>query len=136
MNKKKNRSCFSTFFWLGIVVVLVICLGTALLVIVGGGFSAPTPVLTYHDMAIIKCQEFGKNKLLNPSTAFFPAVSDPNVQAAPSRNHSNTYDVSSWIDSKNGYGEWVRNYYDCTVEYDNDGKWHLRQFDFGLLVRP
>lgn len=70
--------------------------------------------------AWVICQEFVERKLTSPSTADYPWDYRDKVEVVG----TNTYLVTSYVDSQNGFGATVRSTFSCKVKQDGDS-WEL-----------
>ncbi|WP_394749576.1 hypothetical protein [Spongiimicrobium salis] len=66
----------------------------------------------YEDAAF-NAQRLIKNKLKTPTTAKFPA----SFQATVNKNVKGNYEVSSYVDSQNGFGAMVRTNWSAEIRY-------------------
>lgn len=73
-------------------------------------------------MAYVISQNFVKTKLVAPSTAKFPSLSDVKV----TKSGECKFTVIGYVDSQNSFGAMLRTIYSADVRYDRQsGKWAL-----------
>ncbi len=102
--KKKKVWKIVLFAFLGLIAI------TFLASLMGGDSNATTErgrqiVEGTSDFDVyVKAQEIVEKALQSPSTADFPPTSDAVVE----RRADNTYKVSSYVDSENGFGATIR----------------------------
>jgi len=79
-----------------------------------------------HDTlsSFVVSQSFIKKRLKAPSTAKFATIVDDGVSIKNTKNC--THVVKAFVDSQNGFGAMIRNYYQVTMTYEKDtNRWHL-----------
>jgi len=78
------------------------------------GISAAEDALNKTKAEIFaKSQAYVSLFLKAPSSAKFPAISDPGVLITSLGN--GVWKVSAWVDAQNSFGVFIRNWYSCTV---------------------
>jgi len=71
---------------------------------------------------------FVKKRLKAPSTAKFASIVDDGVSIKNRRKC--THKVKAFVDSQNGFGAMIRNYYEVTMTYEKDtSKWYLDKIE-------
>lgn len=80
-------------------------------------------------MAYVQAKNFVSSVLKSPSTADFPFLGGGTSVG------SNTYRVTSYVDSQNGFGAMIRSNYDITLEYTGGNaadqrNWKVIDFTF------
>lgn len=77
-------------------------------------------------MAFVMSQNFVKQRLKAPGTAEFPFITDREVRVGVAPNC--TFDVSAYVDAKNGFGASIRNRYTAKMSYDTATRmWRAEQ---------
>jgi hypothetical protein len=103
-----------------ILLIIVVCLvGVIFTQNSGGGEKASKPDGT---TAYLMCQEFVERRLKSPKTAEFARQSE----SAISSLGGDTYTVTSYVDSQNGFGALVRSAYVCKIHYEGSDQWKLQ----------
>ena len=71
-------------------------------------------------MAYVMSQNFVKQRLKSPSSAQFPSTVDRDVVIRPIAGCN--FEVSAYVDAKNGFGAPLRSYYSAKMSYDRASK--------------
>lgn len=84
--------------------------------------SRPKPPYLPSDTdAFVMCEQFVTDRLKAPKTADFASMSNSSISSL----NSDTYTISSYVDSQNGFGAMVRTKFICKVKYVGNEKWRL-----------
>jgi hypothetical protein len=75
------------------------------------------------------CKSFVTDQLKSPSTAEFPSMREKGVAIEQDRGVENQFNISGYVDSKNGFGAMIRTKYYCEVYYGK-GDWTLFDLSF------
>jgi hypothetical protein len=100
-----------------LLIVLVCIIGFALTQNSGGGESKPDGTTAFY-----MCQTFVERRLKAPKTADFASKGDSSILDLGSE----TYKITSYVDSQNSFGALVRTKYFCKVHYKGDDQWQLQ----------
>ena len=105
LGDKERKGCLGC---LGLIVIIIII--SVLIVSCGSDKKEPENIkLTVFLWSEIEV----KNNLKSPATAKFPLDYENKVSDLGDGN----FKVSSYVDSQNGFGATIRNYYICDVKY-------------------
>ena len=70
------------------------------------------------------CKQFVEKRLRAPATASFQNIYEATVSGP--LGGVEEYEVTSFVDSENGFGAKLRSNYVCTVEHKDGKNWHLK----------
>ena len=76
--------------------------------------------------AAIIAQDYVRDTLKSPSSAKFESIN----RATITRQGSDKYTITSWVDSMNGFGAVIRTRYTVQVRDNGNGKWSLLSHSF------
>lgn len=114
-----------------ILLILLVCAFGAMVVI--DFLPENTTTADPCDISYLKANRFVKESLKSPSTAEFPSRSEHSVINLG----NNTCEVSSYVDSQNGFGAEVRSNWTATVQSDGGSNWTLSTLVIdGEQIRP
>ena len=116
-----------------IVVILFIVLGGWFMCSGScGGKKDPNAYKTQDNstMAASMSHQYAKDLLKAPDSAKFENVFDAKAANRIRKLEDNKYLVRTYVDSQNGFGAMLRNYYTCTVQQTGEDNWKLIIINF------
>lgn len=107
----------------GCVVLIVLVVGALIVGTIAMALFGPRTPEHSTAAAFVTCNQFVENRLRAPGSTKFPYVTEATIQTLGDAD----YEVSSYVDSQNGFGALLRSKYTCAVTYELDSKqWRLR----------
>lgn len=88
--------------------------------------EVPKPDVGSDWDAYFVAQSFVEKRLVSPSTAKFPTISQISVR----NDDWNRWIVTGYVDSQNGFGAMIRTKYQAVLRYVGDEKYRLENLDF------
>jgi hypothetical protein len=80
--------------------------------------SSSSSTDTNKFLAYSYAEDFVKQKLKSPSTAEFPGTFEKDKHITELGNSQ--YQITSWVDSQNGFGAMLRSKFSCKIIFEGD----------------
>jgi hypothetical protein len=114
-----SRRALIGYAVLGLLVLVIVAINVAQ----SGRSSAPRPAMPSDDSAaaFVMCKKFVGDRLKAPATADFASILSSTTRTLA----SDKYEVTSYVDSQNGFGAQIRTHYVCTVAAIGNDQWRL-----------
>lgn len=104
------------------ILTVFITLISAPIIIAGyyNSSSETAPLSTPEKLENLKnynATKYSSNLIKNGITLKSPSTADYKIPSSAKRNATNTYEVSSYVDSQNSYGTEIRSYWTVNIKY-------------------